>query len=125
MSGKSGLSRFTDYQLSSATTCGMSDEHTPTLQQIAADRDWWPERAGAHYCELALRRDRKRMMVQADVFSLVLTCGVIGLILSRSPLSAEGDPSAYVLALSGLAFLLGSAGVIRDKSCREGGYGPR
>ena len=42
-----------------------------------------------------------------------------------SPLSAEGDPSAYVLALSGLAFLLGSAGVIRDKSCREGGYGPR
>ena len=31
----------------------MSDEHTPTLQQIAADRDWWSERAGAHYRELA------------------------------------------------------------------------
>ena len=44
---------LTDYQLSSATTCGMSDEHTPTLQQIAADRDWWSERAGAHYRELA------------------------------------------------------------------------
>lgn len=44
---------FTDYQLSSATTCGMLDEHTPTLQEIAADRDWWSERAGAHYRELA------------------------------------------------------------------------
>jgi hypothetical protein len=31
----------------------MSDEHTPTLQQIAADRDWWSADAGAHYRELA------------------------------------------------------------------------
>jgi hypothetical protein len=36
----------------------MSDEHTPTLRDIAADRDWWQGDAGAHYRELAhwLRR---------------------------------------------------------------------
>jgi hypothetical protein len=31
----------------------MSDEHTPTLQDIAADPDWWPRNAGAHFRELA------------------------------------------------------------------------
>jgi hypothetical protein len=33
----------------------MSNEHTPTLQQIAADRDWWSADAGKHYRELAHR----------------------------------------------------------------------
>ena len=33
----------------------MSNEHTPTLQQIAADRDWWSADAGKHYRELAYR----------------------------------------------------------------------
>ena len=31
----------------------MMDEHTLTLQQIAADRDWWSADAGEHYRELA------------------------------------------------------------------------
>ena len=31
----------------------MMDEHTPTLQQIAADRDRWSADAGEHYRELA------------------------------------------------------------------------
>jgi len=31
----------------------MSDEHTPTLQQTAADRDWWSANAEKHYGELA------------------------------------------------------------------------
>ena len=31
----------------------MTDQHTPTLQQIAADRDWWSADAGEHYRELA------------------------------------------------------------------------
>jgi len=31
----------------------MSDEYTPTLQDIAADRDWWLRHSGAHYRELA------------------------------------------------------------------------
>jgi hypothetical protein len=33
----------------------MMDEHTPTLQQIAADGDWWSADAGQHYRELAHR----------------------------------------------------------------------
>jgi hypothetical protein len=31
----------------------MSEEHTPTLQDLAADRDWWLADAGKHYRELA------------------------------------------------------------------------
>ena len=31
----------------------MSGEHTPTLQNLAADRDWWSADAGRHYRELA------------------------------------------------------------------------
>jgi hypothetical protein len=31
----------------------MSQEHMPTLQNIAADRDWWSADAGEHYRELA------------------------------------------------------------------------
>jgi hypothetical protein len=31
----------------------MSNEHTPTLQDIAADRDRWSADAGKHYRELA------------------------------------------------------------------------
>jgi hypothetical protein len=31
----------------------MTEKHTPTLQDIAADRDWWSADAGKHYRELA------------------------------------------------------------------------
>ena len=31
----------------------MTDGHTPTLQDIAVDRDWWLRDSGAHYRELA------------------------------------------------------------------------
>jgi hypothetical protein len=31
----------------------MTDENTPTLQDIAADRDRWSREAGVHYRELA------------------------------------------------------------------------
>jgi hypothetical protein len=31
----------------------MMDEHTPTLQDIAADRDSWSADAGTHYRDLA------------------------------------------------------------------------
>jgi hypothetical protein len=31
----------------------MSDDYTPTLQEIAAARDWWSADAGEHYRELA------------------------------------------------------------------------
>jgi hypothetical protein len=31
----------------------MTDEHTPTLHEIAADRDGWLRHAGAHYRQVA------------------------------------------------------------------------
>ena len=31
----------------------MLDERTLTLQEIAADRDWWYRNSGAHYREVA------------------------------------------------------------------------
>ena len=31
----------------------MPDEHSLTLQELAADRDWWFMDAGVHYRELA------------------------------------------------------------------------
>ena len=33
----------------------MTEKHTLTLQNIAADRDWWSADAGKHYRELAHR----------------------------------------------------------------------
>lgn len=32
----------------------MLDQYTPTLRQLAADRDWWHRDSGAHYRELAI-----------------------------------------------------------------------
>ena len=31
----------------------MTEKHTPTLQDIVADRDWWSAHAGEHYRQLA------------------------------------------------------------------------
>ncbi len=64
------------------------------------------------------RADRKRLMVQADLFRLVLTIGVIGLIATVPTLPHEGDARIYIAALAGLAFLLGSAEVLRDNAAQ-------
>ncbi len=64
------------------------------------------------------RRDRRMLMVQADVFRLLLTAGVIALIFSVPAFPPQGDPLTYVLALSGLAFLLGTAEVVRDNAAQ-------
>ena len=63
------------------------------------------------------RADRRRLMVQADLLRLLLTCGVIALILTvpRFPVAEAGR---YILALSALAFLLGCAEVIRDNAAQ-------
>jgi hypothetical protein len=37
----------------------MTDDHAPTLQDIAADQDWWLRDGATHYRELA--RDRRKM----------------------------------------------------------------
>ena len=64
------------------------------------------------------RRDRKTLMVQADMFRFILTAGVIALILSIDTIPPEDTAHLYIYALSGLAFLLGSAEVIRDNAAQ-------
>jgi MFS family permease len=64
------------------------------------------------------RRDRRLLMIQADVFRLLLTGGVIALILSVPTFPPDGDPLTYILALSGLALLLGTAEVVRDNAAQ-------
>jgi MFS family permease len=67
------------------------------------------------------RADRRRLMVQADIFRLLLTLGIVGLILSGPALPmSEHDPLArnLVLALSLGAFLLGVAEVLRDNAAQ-------
>ncbi|MEX0318619.1 MAG: MFS transporter [Ruegeria sp.] len=63
------------------------------------------------------RMDRRRLMVQADLVRMVLTSGVITVILSAPgfPVAQEG---LYIAAISALAFLLGSAEVIRDNAAQ-------
>ena len=64
------------------------------------------------------RYDRRVLMVRADVFRFLLTGGVIALIFSTPALPLEGDPLPYILSLSGLAMLLGTAEVIRDNAAQ-------
>lgn len=64
------------------------------------------------------RGDRKRLIVRADWLRMVLTLAVVGMILtvpSFPPASAE---VVYILALSALAFLLGTAEVLRDNAAQ-------
>lgn len=65
------------------------------------------------------RADRRRMMVRADLVRTVLTIGVIALILSvpALPQTDTAGPAA-ILALAGLAFLLGTAEVLRDNAAQ-------
>lgn len=64
------------------------------------------------------RRDRRTLMVQADVFRFLLTAGVIALILTIPSFPPPGDPLPAILALSGLALLLGTAEVVRDNAAQ-------
>ncbi len=64
------------------------------------------------------QQDRRRLMIQADLFRLLLTSGVIALILSVPQFPPEGDPVLYIAALSGLAMLLGTAEVVRDNAAQ-------
>ncbi len=64
------------------------------------------------------RRDRRVLMIQADTFRFLLTAGVIALIFSAPELPLADDSLTYILALSGLALLLGTAEVVRDNAAQ-------
>lgn len=65
------------------------------------------------------RVDRRRLMVRADLIRLWLTLGVVALVLSLPPLPlADGAGQAPVLALAVIAFLLGTAEVLRDNAAQ-------
>ncbi|WP_074256589.1 MFS transporter [Vannielia litorea] len=60
------------------------------------------------------RRDRRRLMVQADMLRLLLTFGIVALAMR----GGGGEGAAGVFALAGLTFLLGSAEVVRDNAAQ-------
>ena len=64
------------------------------------------------------RTDRRRLIVQADCFRLLLALGVVGLILTLPSSGAPDRAMPYVFAISTLAFLLGSAEVLRDNAAQ-------
>lgn len=65
------------------------------------------------------RADRRRLMVRADLIRMCLTLGVVVLVLSLPPLPlADGAGKAPVLALGVIAFLLGTAEVLRDNAAQ-------
>ena len=66
------------------------------------------------------RADRQSLMVRADLFRCLLTFGIVALILSGPSLPLGEDHAALpiILALSALAFLLGTAEVLRDNAAQ-------
>ncbi|SPJ28417.1 MFS transporter [Falsiruegeria mediterranea] len=63
------------------------------------------------------RMDRRRLMVQADMVRMLLTFGVVAVILS-APEFPVARAELYIAAISVLAFLLGSAEVLRDNAAQ-------
>ncbi len=63
------------------------------------------------------RGDRRRLIVQADVFRTLLTAGIVALILS-TPEFPPGESAHYIAALAALAFMIGTAEVVRDNAAQ-------
>ena len=64
------------------------------------------------------RADRRRLIVQADCFRVLLALGVIGLIFALPDMPAPEAAAPYIFALATLAFLLGAAEVVRDNAAQ-------
>ncbi len=65
------------------------------------------------------RADRRLLMVRADLARIALALCLVGLILAAPPLPmADGADLAPVAALACLAFLLGTAEVVRDNAAQ-------
>lgn len=63
------------------------------------------------------RVDRRQLMVQADLFRMLLTFGIVALILSM-PVVTPDQGGAFIAGLCGVAFLLGAAEVVRDNAAQ-------
>lgn len=65
------------------------------------------------------RADRRRLMVRADLARVALALCLVGLILSAPPLPLAGGAGLTpIIALACLAFLLGTAEVVRDNAAQ-------
>lgn len=64
------------------------------------------------------RGDRQKLIVRADWLRMALTFGVIGLILTIPAFPPLSGELFYILILSGVAFLLGTAEVLRDNAAQ-------
>ncbi|MCP5071950.1 MAG: MFS transporter [Rhodobacteraceae bacterium] len=66
------------------------------------------------------RFNRRRLMIHADIFRMIMTFVVVALILGSGPLPLEhnSDVLRMITALSGAAFLLGAAEVLRDNAAQ-------
>tara|TARA_R110002033_G_scaffold11863_5_gene36748 strand:+ start:598 stop:1851 length:1254 start_codon:yes stop_codon:yes gene_type:complete len=62
------------------------------------------------------RIDRRSLMVRADLFRMVVTLGVVVMVLAAPP--PVGSPAMAIAALCAVAFLLGSAEVLRDNAAQ-------
>ncbi|MEM8851338.1 MAG: MFS transporter [Pseudomonadota bacterium] len=62
------------------------------------------------------RMDRRALMVRADLFRCLLTCGIVALVLAAPPPVA--NEGAMIAGLCAVAFLLGSAEVLRDNAAQ-------
>jgi len=64
------------------------------------------------------RRDRRRLMAQADALRMVLVLGIVALIGAAPELPLADEAAQYAVALAALAFLLGAAEVVRDNAAQ-------
>ncbi len=64
------------------------------------------------------RGDRKRLIVHADVVRTALTAAIIALIFAVPGFPPGHGEAGYIFALSTLAFLLGTAEVLRDNAAQ-------
>ena len=64
------------------------------------------------------RYDRKHLMVGADILRMILTAGLVVCALTIPQPAPAGAAFAAILIVSGLAFLLGLAEVVRDNAAQ-------
>jgi MFS family permease len=64
------------------------------------------------------RSDRQKLVLRADWLRMALTFAVIGLILTIPAFPPLSGEMFYILILSGFAFLLGTAEVLRDNAAQ-------